>query len=478
MNSIWAKLLLAACAGALLAGSLPPVGWRPFAVIGIGVLLWLLRGADRRTATRAGFVFGFVAFGCAFSWLPGIFGWLSLALIGVHALFTALFGACHAAIARRGWSIWSQAFATGTLWTAIEFVRAEHFWLDFPWLTIGHGLGVQPYVTAPLLAVTGVYGVGWVVVVLLSALVHRMRDASPHMKCALAGAAIVLPGLGLLPAAAVSDAAGPQWRVAALQTFDSRLHSIGEKVSRLPRVEEEGPLIVALPEEAFPFNIEVDARQWAALRKVATESGATFVFGTQQDAPSGGWHNTALTVDANGVLGRHFKNHPVHLFNDGTPGATAEPVVVAGKKIGTPVCFDCDYEGVVRRMTAAGAEAFVVPSLDPNEWTIRQHWQHARLFQVRAAENHRAMLVCSADGITQLIGPDGGVRNHLPPGKEAVLSGSLPLHNDLTFYVRAGWLFPWCALVAGGLLIGWCAIKSQPLPINPPTAAAPPSGVR
>ena len=54
----------------------------------------------------------------------------------------------------------------------------------------------------------------------------------------------------------------------------------------------------------------------------------------------------------------------MHFFNDGIAGTSALPLDTAHGKIGTPVCFDCDYEGVVRRMTTAGAGLFIVPIMD------------------------------------------------------------------------------------------------------------------
>ena len=130
--------------------------------------------------------------------------------------------------------------------------------------------------------------------------------------------------------------------------------------------------------------------------------------------PAARWRNIALTLDPGGTRGEHTKVHTVHFFDDGTPGNTALPVETAHGKIGTPVCFDCDYEGVVRRMTAAGAEMFIVPIMDAESWTARQHDQHAELFRIRACENGRWMFVCATSGVSQVIDPHGSVHARLP----------------------------------------------------------------
>ena len=115
-------------------------------------------------ARRAGFLFGMVVTCLGCLWLKNIFGWVFLVLCATQSLFWGLFGWGHAIIDRQSWSRWRKTLAVASVWTGVEFNRAEHFWLDFPWLTPGHGLGVIPFVTQPLLSFVGVYGLGFVVV--------------------------------------------------------------------------------------------------------------------------------------------------------------------------------------------------------------------------------------------------------------------------------------------------------------------------
>jgi apolipoprotein N-acyltransferase len=186
------------------------------------------------------------------------------------------------------------------------------------------------------------------------------------------------------------------------------------------------------------------------VQNLCRERGITLTFGTQLHAGQGrGWHNIALTVDPSGTLGQHNKVHTVHFFDDGIPGTTAAPIDTSHGKIGTPICFDSDYEGVVRNMTAAGAEMFVVPVMDAESWTTRQHDQHAELFRIRACENGRWMLVCATSGVSQVIDPHGHVHARLPALAQGNLIGTLKRKTDLTLYTRIGWLAPWCPLGIG-----------------------------
>ena len=130
-------------------------------------------------------------------------------------------------------------------------------------------------------------------------------------------------------------------------------------------------------------------------------------------------------------------------MNDGLPGTATGPAATRFGRIGTPICFDCDYSDTARRFTAAGAEAFAVPSMDAARWSATQHAQHAEIFRHRALENGRWIMVCATSGLTQLIDPHGNRRAQLPLLEEGVLETTLHLRRELTFFTRVGWVFPW-----------------------------------
>ena len=135
------------------------------------------------------------------------------------------------------------------------------------------------------------------------------------------------------------------------------------------------------------------------------------------------------------------------------PGTTALAVPTSLGKTGTPICFDGDYEGVYRGMTAAGAEFFVAPTMDAESWTARQHDQHAALTRIRACENGRWVFVVATSGVSQLIDPNGHLHARLGALQQGVISGTLQREFKITFYTRFGWLTPWVLLALAAL--GW-----------------------
>ena len=228
----------------------------------------------------------------------------------------------------------------------------------------------------------------------------------------------------------------------------------------------EDTQIIVWPENTIPIDVRnISKSELEYVQAFTLKRKAVLVFGTQTRLEGPKWQNTALTIDGANVLGEHGKNHTVHLFNDGEHGTTALPVVTPLGKIGTPICFDCDFQDVVRNMTLAGAEFFTVPSMDAASWSERQHIQHSQLFRVRAAENQRAMVVAASSGVSQIIDPHGAVIQALAPMKTGTINGSIERRKDLTFYTRSGWLTPWVALAS--LLLWTVRLLAFPKPKMP-----------
>jgi apolipoprotein N-acyltransferase len=137
------------------------------------------------------------------------------------------------------------------------------------------------------------------------------------------------------------------------------------------------------------------------------------------------------------------------MFDDGTPGESAATITAPPGTFGTPICFDCDYEGIARRMTAAGAEYLVVPTMDAESWSARQHDQHSELTRIRAAENGRWIFVVASSGISQIIDPTGHLHARLGAMERGTIQGFVKHEILLTPYTRFGWILPWCVLALG-----------------------------
>ncbi len=427
------RCLLALVSGVVFALAYPPLGWGWLVVPGIVGLLAALRGQEGTRGRAIGFIHGMTAYAVSLSWLFHIFGWMTVMLWCLLAAFTALFAEMQCRAVQRGIVGWKLVAFTALNWCGWEFIRAELFPLKFPWMTAGLAMGPNQ-----LLPWVGVYGVS-VVVVLLAACVYARKVIPALLSSGILVAALSIPSSK--SAAKTGDPLAV--KVGGLQLENVSLTEFIKGTREFPSDIQ----YAVWPEYAVPYDLRTNKRDWELVQKLCRERNITLTLGTQS-RPGGGdtWRNIALTLDASGVRGEHTKVHTVHMFDDGIAGTTALPIETEFGKVGTPICFDCDYEGIVRSMTAAGAEMFVVPMMDAESWTARQHEQHAELFRIRACENGRWMFVCGTSGVSQVIDPMGQVHVKLASLESGPMIGTMKRETRLTFYTRYGWLVPWGVL--------------------------------
>lgn len=437
--SLLFRCILAAVSGLIYALAFPPVNGRWLVLPALIGLLLAIRGLKGHPALIVGLTHGLAAFALGLTWLWNIFGPAAVALWAILAVFPAAFAVAQGKAQAAGLRGWHMALFTMVNWAAWEFIRAELFPLRFPWMTVGLAMGPNA-----LLPRIGVYGSGACLVLAASLLMARRWFAG----VVTLGALIAMTKLNETVPTVVVDKSAPVVRVAALQREEVSLTDLVNETRKLP----EGTQHVVWPEHAVAYDVRAHKAEWDLINTLCKERDIALTLGVHSAVPdAGGWHNTALTLDALGVRGEHHKVHPVHFFDDGVPGTTALPVSTQRGNVGTPVCFDCDFSSVVRRMTWAGAEIFVVPSMDAAGWGRTQHLQHAELFRIRASENGRWMMVCASSGVSQIIDSRGHTVASLPPLTEGVLGGELRRETRLTFFTRFGWLCSWVLLAAAGV---------------------------
>lgn len=399
------------------------------------------------TAFRLGTLYGFVLYGISLSWLWQIFSTPAIALWLILALF------CGSACALIGWAgargkntSWYPLYVA-MVWTAVEYFRCEWFALRFPWMTAGTAMG--PLALTPWI---GVYGVTFVVSLLAAQGLTLRQSVRAWGICSLLAVLLLIPIKKVPP---VTAAEGIPVMAVQSENCDFFTYYDRSKESDF----RDG--IILWPE----YSSFEDSREakWgreqrtglSMLTELAREKNSVIILGQSRDE-DGKHFNEALVVDATGILGSHDKNRPVHFMNDGTPGTTAKPVQTRFGWIGTPICFDNDYTEVSRRMAAAGAQVFLAPSMDAQPWTARQHWQHAELFRLRAAETGRWYVVCATSGVTQRIGPDGRRHEQLPLMEDGILRTHVGIRSQQTAYVQLGWMLP--HLITGATLLWTIAL--------------------
>jgi len=162
----------------------------------------------------------------------------------------------------------------------------------------------------------------------------------------------------------------------------------------------DGHVAIVWPELSLGRDLDEVNENKQKLLEFTLKNSTMMVVGGFVDSGEELSYNASITLDNGSQAGTHFKNKPVPLFNDGKKGSEAKSIKTSIGAIGTPICFDCDHESVIRRMVADGASVILAPSLDAESWSARQHDQHAELFRHRAAENARWIVVAASSGRT------------------------------------------------------------------------------
>jgi len=421
----------------------PPVGWYGLAVVAWIPLLFALRGMKASHALYLGILHGALFYGVTLSWLVNVFKGSETAvvpLVLILALFTGLFARGYSLAwrhYRRANRAWLIPLFAACWWLGLEFFRCEIFTLKFPWMSPGVGLGPM-WISSWL----GVYGMSFVLILGSALLLHKGRSR-------ITGACL----LAMMLVSALVPKSAPQIhdpiKVMAVQSELTDL----DYYQMLTEAETSEVDLIVWPEYGIPMDVRAYKNEWAKLLDLAKKRDAVMVVGTQTKEDKDRWHNTALSLDGEGEIGVHYKNHTVHFFDDGVAGTKTKAVSGKLGKWGTPICFDCDYSDVVRGMTEDGAEFFAIPSMDAEHWSAREHYQHAELFRHRAAENGRWLVVASTSGVTQIIAPNGKRVTSIPLMEDGVLLGEIGRDDHLTFYTRIGWLFPWIVMAIGAVWV-------------------------
>ncbi len=429
MISRIALMLLSAVLASL---AFPPIAWWPLALVAWLPFWFALR---RQVTPRQGFYLGvgqgITLYAISLSWLWKIFGPTAMALWIVLATFVGLAAALHVTAARR----WPNSFwlplLSAMVWTGLEFYRGEWFVLSFSWIT--PGLAIGPTWLTPWI---GVIGMTFLVMLAAAGLASSARG----QRIIGLGAMIVLVALVIWRPEPVPTPEGERKvEVAALQSEALDFYTYLE----LTRKSDLRSKVVVWPEYSSLYFAGPSQRPWGEAEDFCRERDLTLVLGTLRYENPGGAgkkFNEALTIDPTGILGAHVKNRPVHLMNDGEKGTTALPVQTKAGRIGTPICFDCDAIGIIRRMTEAGAEWIAAPTMDAQHWGATEHRQHAEIFRHRAAENGRWIVVAATSGVTQIIDPHGHRRAELAWPGDGVLLGAVERRGELTPFTRFGHL--------------------------------------
>jgi len=479
-----------ACGAALAAGlatslAFPPAGVWPLAFIGVAPLLILLRGRSVPIGALLGACYGVGLFGASLYWIA-LFGTLAwTALVALSAASIATLGAIAVLLDREDRPIRS-AIAIAAAWTAIDWIRGMWPLGGFTWSALGTSQ-VDDRWLLPLAAVTGVWGVTFIVVfvnaVVAAALLRRGRGAV-RAGLAVAAAVVVLAPV-LLPAA---HPTGAPVSIAVVQ-IDVRVPPDVSPVEEDLLVAQRNidaqrtlvgtpdpPDLIVWGEGALDPGALADPATMARVRQAIAAVGVPTLVGAVVNDPDGSQHTSALAFDGSGQLvDRYDKVHLVPFGEyvpwrsrlswisaisqipvDRVPGERIHTITQPGlPAYGTPICFENAFPTIPRTMVRDGAGFIVVPVNNASYGFTAAAAQHLQMSQMRAVETGRWVVDAGVSGISAFIDPDGTVVRSTSLFTPTILRGEVVSSAEETPYVRLGDWVPIASIAFVAFVFLW-----------------------
>ncbi len=364
-------------------------------------------------------------------------------------------------------------FAGASAWVALEYLRTYLF-SGFPWTLLGDSQVAHLY-TIQLAAVTGIYGVSFLVcLVSLSLAWWAFSYPSNHASVLVAAvfvSANLLYGYHRV-ATHAQEKVGVPIRVALLQgnidqykKWDKAyVEDIEATYSHLAlEAKSTGAQLILWPETAVPGYLLRDPTVTSWVEGEVKKGAAFQIIGTPfTDGKSA--YNAAFSFDPSGkILGFYSKSHLVpfgevipfgavlgrwiRVLNDlgGFAAANRPPVIPIGyAQVGVNICYEAIFPALVRKSVKQGAE--IIANLTNDGWYMRTAapFQHFTPNVFRAIENNRWLIRADNTGISAIIDPVGHVVAASPIFQGCVVTGNVFARRAISLYTRFGDVFAWC----------------------------------
>jgi apolipoprotein N-acyltransferase len=469
---IWARYIATVISAVLVAFAYPPynLGW--LAWLGLAPLFLALHGLRRRdTYAIAGIwtlvlIIGIMDF--YFLTRSPVFVLIVIAGLIIQTIIIAESSMIAQRYPSYGWLI------LPCLWVSAEFLVSFITGLFSP---------VPPDIPIPtpantqwlynpmlqILSVTGEYGLYFLILLVNSSLAEAIRRI-PYRRwwtpMAISVPILVLCiiwGILQLPATNGSNKAG----IAIVPTGGSLIAEFSPLTMTRQFVEEtdrnrvmpDGSVrpetgIIAWAE--IPVGNINDKNTVAQVSDFAAETKRYMVVNFYDEQSDGTYLNVAAVFGPDGTLPvRNAKRRIPPIVEGSTAGNNEEPIETVDTpwgKMTTLICYDTFFPQLARRAAADGADFIIVPANPASDTTPRFTALHLSQTMLRAVENHTAIALSYASGLSALIDANGQLVMHEPLDPKTymessvAMAGALPIEKGGTLYTRIGDTFAWIVL--------------------------------
>ncbi len=473
-------------------------------------LLLVLPRVSVRGAIFCGLSCGLVHFTLLLYWIVivldkygGLAWFFSVLALLLLALYMSLYFALFALLARYILLAFPAVVAVWllpALWVGVDWLRSVLF-TGFPWMDLGYGLFEVPALLQ-IADLVGHYGVTFLIVLVNTCLLLIFRLLFTQKHSVVASLLVVVPVLCLLGGVGVYSKnrfAEMQQKTAAPVALKITVGivqgNVDQSVKWSPEQQQQTvenyreqtqtlfvssrPSIVVWPETALPFYPPSNAhmqplRALVATKNFALLTGAPWYEVIDLEARKINFFNSALLLEPNGQFGgKYYKTHLVpfgeyiplkkylpflaplvEAVGDFSVGKIEQPLVWQQAKAGVLICFESVFPDLSRQWVLAGANMLV--NLTNDAWYGMSSAPHHSLAMavLRAVETRRSLVRSANTGISAFVSPAGTITKQSELFVPWAAASEVVLCDELTIWVRYGYLFaPLCLLIGifGGL---------------------------
>jgi apolipoprotein N-acyltransferase len=506
-------IALVVFSSSLLVLSFPGFDLGFLAWIGLVPLLDAIKGKTHKQAFILSLVCGMLFFMGIFYWILEIPGYTYLhhALLAIYlGLYFGSFGLLFSLVSRRlglSHALWAAPF----IWVCLEYIRSDASFLALPWALLAHSQYQYPIITQ-IAALSGTYGVSFLIILVNSALVSLLWSARTwKLAVPLAGGqaygshkemrglwiATIISLIFTLVYGHITISRpinGTGLRLSLVQGNIEQSKKWDPKHAReimeiytglTQEASKRQPDLIIWPETATPGAISRNPRLFAELKQTVINAGVPLLLGSAQhlkfaakESKRPKYTNSAYLIDPDPEVFKNQRYDKIRLFPFGEyvplkgiiPWSLIDirdsDTYVTGNKFtlfslpharfAVTICWENAFPDLVRQFVKRGAQFMVNITNEAHFGKTAAPYQLLSISVLRAVENRIYVVRCANTGVSCIIDPHGRVVDRVKDGGgkdifvRGFITGSVvPLESN-TIYTRYGNLWLWVC-IAGSM---------------------------
>ena len=496
------RTVLALASGILLALAFPQFDLSFLVWVALVPLLLALQDQSLKASFGYGFLTTLTAALGTVSWVAGpeeVTAFDVALIVSYLGLYGGLFGLLFGLLPRH--ITVPLVLTAPAIWVSVELLRAHFFFLEFPWVLLGHSQYRHPALIQ-IASITGVYGVSFLImtvnVALFELIRNRWRATIPALYAGSLVSLTLMGGLMVLSLAptgqSVTVTVIPGNLPQAVRWDTARVQANLAKYVRLTKQAHHSATssLIVWPETAVPGNLRRDFHTVKVLSDLVRETQTPLLLGSAERAklgPSGlgrqapkRRYNGAFLFSPTGSPVRAYYKIKLLPFGEYLPLKDSFPwparyhtqtgnyepgedyVVFSlsgpearSAQFSVLLCWEAIFPDLARQFVTRGAEFLIAMSNEAWFSGTAAPSQFLSMNVFRAVENRRAVVRSVNGGISGFIDPYGRLGatispEEATPSSDGFLTHAIPVVRSQTLYTLYGDVFAQ-SVVAAALVL-------------------------